>query len=111
MAQFFEKIEAESKGRSPAEFFSNHPSPEHRMERVNDEVEKLGGPPSGYKTASAEFREIKRYVLSLPAPPNGARLPQQASGGRNRRPDQPSSRLASYEKHTLRMPHPNNCPP
>src|SRR5207245_11719828 len=60
-SQFFEKIEAESKGGNPAEFFSNHPSPEHRMERVNDEVEKLGGPPSGYKTDSAEFRENRSY--------------------------------------------------
>jgi len=97
MAQFFEKIEAESKGRNPAEFFSNHPSPEHRMERVNDEVEKLGGPPRGYKTDSPEFREIKRYVLSLPAPPKGGRAPQQAGGGRTRRPDQPSSHFQSYE--------------
>jgi beta-barrel assembly-enhancing protease len=111
MAQFFEKIEAESKGRSPAEFFSNHPSPEHRIERVNDEVEKLGGPPSGYKTDSAEFREIKRYVLSLPAPPKGGRPPQQASGGRSRRPDQPSSHLQSYENEALRMSYPDNWRP
>src|SRR5256886_9644117 len=32
MAQFFEKLEAESKGKNPPEFFSDHPNPEHRVE-------------------------------------------------------------------------------
>src|SRR5438132_10720669 len=33
MAQFFEKLETESKGKNPPEFFSDHPSPDHRVER------------------------------------------------------------------------------
>jgi len=42
MAQFFEKLEAETKGKNPPEFFSDHPNPEHRVGRVDEEVEKLG---------------------------------------------------------------------
>ncbi len=107
MAQFFEKIETESKGKNPPEFFSNHPSPEHRVERVTDEVDRLGGAPRNYTTDSAEFREIKRYVLSLPPPPKAGARPQQGSG-RSRRPDPPSKRFRSFENETLRMSYPDN---
>ncbi|HUK30127.1 MAG TPA: M48 family metallopeptidase [Candidatus Acidoferrum sp.] len=69
MAQFFEKIEAESKGRQRPEFFSNHPIPAHRIDRVTDEIDNMGGLPENYKTDSADFREIRRYILSLPAAP------------------------------------------
>lgn len=110
MAQFFEKIEAESKGKSPAEFFSNHPNPEHRIERVDEEVDKLGGPPRGYRTDSAEFREIKQYVLALPPPPKGRRMPPpgNSGSGRGRRPDPPSDRFQSFQGDALRMSYPEN---
>src|SRR5437879_8798396 len=39
------------------------------------------------------------------------RSPQQASGGRSRRPDQPSSHLQSYENEALRMSYPDNWRP
>jgi Zn-dependent protease with chaperone function len=68
MGQFFEKIQAEDKSGRPVEFFSNHPNPDNRLERVDQEVNLLGGSPRGNKTDSREFQEIKRYVLSLPAP-------------------------------------------
>ncbi len=68
MAQFFEKIQAEDRSGNPVEFFSNHPNPENRMERVDQEIKLLGGSPRGNKTDSREFQEIKRYVMSLPAP-------------------------------------------
>src|SRR5690242_14893729 len=41
MAQFFEKLEAETKGKNPPEFFSDHPNPEHRVERVDEEIDRL----------------------------------------------------------------------
>src|SRR5260370_2647769 len=66
MAQFFEKLEAETKGKNPPEFFSDHPNPEHRVERVDEEVEKLGGIPANAKRDSMEFEAIKREVLALP---------------------------------------------
>jgi Zn-dependent protease with chaperone function len=110
MAQFFEKIEAEGKGKQPAEFFSNHPNPEHRIERVNEEVDKLGGPPPGYRADSAEFREIRRYVGSLPPPAKGgARSPRGSSS--TRRPPRPSSRYLDYENDALRLRYPDNWRP
>ena len=66
MAQFFEKLEAEMKGKNPPEFFSDHPNPEHRVERVDEEIDKLGGVPSNAKRDSQEFEAIKREVLALP---------------------------------------------
>src|SRR5256886_515189 len=66
MAQFFEKLEAETKGKNPPEFFSDHPNPEHRVERVDEEIEKLGGVPPNPKRDSPEFEAIKREVLALP---------------------------------------------
>lgn len=73
LAQFFEKIEAESKGRQPAQFFSDHPNPGNRTERVDEEVEKLGGPEPNYLTDSDNFRSVKIYVMKLPKPPKAAR--------------------------------------
>jgi hypothetical protein len=69
MGQFFENIEIEGKHGRFAEFFSNHPIPEHRIERIDQEIDKMGGPSKDYKSDSAEFREIRRYVVTLPAPP------------------------------------------
>src|SRR6267378_655084 len=43
MAQFFEKLEAETKGKNPPEFLSDHPNPEHRVGRVDEEIEGRGG--------------------------------------------------------------------
>ena len=73
LAQFFEKIESESKGRQPAQFFSDHPNPGNRTERVDEEVEKLGGPEPNYRTDSDDFRSVKIYVMKLPKPPKPAR--------------------------------------
>lgn len=69
LAQFFEKIEAESKGKEAAQFFSDHPNPGNRTERVSEEVDKLGGPEPNYRTDSDDFHSIKIYVMKLPKPP------------------------------------------
>src|SRR5947207_8103312 len=66
MAQFFEKLEGESKGKNPQQFLSDHPNPENRLERVHEEVDKLGGVPANAKRDSAEFEAIKREVIALP---------------------------------------------
>jgi len=68
MGQFFEKIEAQQAGRGPVEFFSNHPSPDNRIERVNQEVTALGGVRRDDATNSREFDDIKRYLQSLAGP-------------------------------------------
>ncbi len=81
MSQFLEKIQALDKGGRRVAFFSDHPSPDRRVERVAEEVDKLGGVRSGSKTNSREFDDIKRYIQSLPAPPSRGR---QLQGRDNR---------------------------
>jgi hypothetical protein len=81
MGQFLEKIQALDRGGHQVAFFSDHPSPDRRMERVAEEVDKLGGARSGSKTNSREFDDIKRYIQSMPAPPSQGR---QLQGSDNR---------------------------
>jgi predicted Zn-dependent protease len=69
LAQFFEKIEADSKEKQPAQFFSDHPNPGNRTERLNEEVDKLGGPEPNYLKDSDDFHRIKIYVMKLSKPP------------------------------------------
>lgn len=63
MAAFFEKL---SGSAAPPEFFSDHPNPDHRIERVDEEIAKMGGAPAGAQRDSAEFRSIKKRVSALP---------------------------------------------
>ena len=72
LSQFFEKLEAESKGKNPPEFFSDHPNPEHRVERVDEEIQKLGGIPANPRRDSPQFEAIKREVLALPVVKKGS---------------------------------------
>ena len=71
MAEFFQKIQQEDTGGRQVEFFSNHPNPDNRIERVDQEIDQLGAAKRGAKTDSREFQNIKRYVQSLPAPRGG----------------------------------------
>ncbi len=68
MAQFFQKIQEQDGSGRQVEFFSNHPNPDNRIERVDQEIGQLGNPVRGAKTDSREFQNIKSYVQSLPAP-------------------------------------------
>ena len=68
MGQFFQILEAQQESRGQVEFFSNHPSPDNRIERVNEEVTALGGAPRNATTNSREFDDIKRYLQTLPGP-------------------------------------------
>src|SRR5260370_8196726 len=61
-------MEAESKGKQRAQFFSDDPSPGNRTERVDEEVEKRGGPEPNYQSDSDDFHSIKIYVMKLPRP-------------------------------------------
>src|SRR5215469_11228579 len=63
MAAFFEKLNS---SKAPPEFFSDHPNPENRVERVSEEIRKLGGAPVSAQKDSAEFEAIKKKVLALP---------------------------------------------
>ena len=104
MAQFFEKIEAQSKGKNAAEFFSDHPNPEHRIGRVDDEIEKLGGPPANAQRDSAEFHAIRREVLALTV--GRGNLGGAGSGGG--RPPAPSTNYTLYQGRAFSLRFPDN---
>src|SRR5260370_655296 len=92
MAQFFEKLEAETKGKNPPEFFSDHPNPEHRVARVDEEIDKLGAVPPNAKRDSAEFEAIKRELLALPV----VKKPAPGAAGAVAAPAPPSRNFAHY---------------
>jgi beta-barrel assembly-enhancing protease len=108
LAQFFEKLDAESKGKNPPEFFSDHPSPEHRVERVDEEIEKLGGVPPKVKRDSLEFETIKHEVLALPVVKReplgiGGTAPRAAGP-----PPTPSASFAEYRASGFTLKYPDN---
>src|SRR6266446_1516928 len=104
MAQFFEKLEAEMKGKNPPEFFSDHPNPEHRVERVDEEIDKLGGVPSNAKRDSQEFEAIKREVLALPV----VKKPTPGAAGVVAAPAPPSGKFAAYQANAYTLKYPDN---
>jgi len=104
MAQFFEGILAQNAGKKLPEFFSDHPIPAHRIDRVEEEIDKMGGPPESYKTDSQQFREIRRYVLSLPAPEEKGRRVALESA----RPAVPSLSLVDFNGTVFSAKYPEN---
>ena len=104
MAQFFEKLEAETKGKNPPEFFSDHPNPEHRVERVDEEVERLGGATANARRDSAEFEAIKREVLTLPV----VKKPTPGASGAVAAPAPPSRKFAEYQGNSYTLKYPDN---
>jgi len=105
MAQFFEKLQEETKGKNPPQFLSDHPNPDNRIERVDQEIDKLGGPPANGKRDSAEFEAIKREVLALPLAKRIA--PVTAAGG-GAPPPPPSSHFAEYQGSGYSLRYPDN---
>lgn len=101
MAQFFEKLEGETKGKNPPQFLSDHPNPGNRVERVDEEIDKLGGPPPDAKRDSSEFEAIKREVLALPVVKSG--VPPVAAV-----PQPSSSNFVEYEAVGYRLNYPDN---
>jgi Zn-dependent protease with chaperone function len=104
MSQFFEKLEAETKGKNPPQFLSDHPNPEHRVERVNEEIDKLGGNPANGKRDSADFEAIKREVLALPVAKRV--VPLAAAGGGA--PPPPSGHFAEFQGSSYSLKYPDN---
>jgi hypothetical protein len=105
LVQFFEKIEAETKGQNPPEFFSDHPNPEHRVERVEEEIGKLGGQPANAKKDSPAFEEAKREVMALPV---ARRSPGSVTPGPVGPPAAPSANYAEYDADAYSLKYPDN---
>jgi beta-barrel assembly-enhancing protease len=102
LAQFFEKLDAESKGKNPPEFLSDHPNPEHRVDRVMEEIEKLGGVPANAKKDSPEFERVKRELLALPPPPKGPTAAARVSI------PPPSGSFTQYRSASYSLSYPDN---
>jgi hypothetical protein len=102
MAQFFEKLEAETKGKNPPQFLSDHPNPGNRVARVDEEVDKLGGVPANAKRDSPEFEAIKREVLALPV----VKAPPASVAGAT--PAPPSGNLVDYQGSAYALKVPEN---
>jgi len=112
LADFFAVLaDVEKKMGAPPEFFSNHPSPEHRVERVNEEIDKLGGPLPDAKKDSAEFREIRKYLFSLPPAPRSPMMGETdpyGTAGAGEKPDAPVEKLQSFENDAYKLQFPGN---
>jgi beta-barrel assembly-enhancing protease len=109
MAQFFEKLEGQTKGKNPPEFFSDHPNPDHRVERVDEEIERLGGAPPSARRDSTEFEAVKREVMALPVVKKSA--PRTSSPGApapSGPPPRPSENFTSYQSSALSLRYPDN---
>ncbi|HXM98635.1 MAG TPA: M48 family metalloprotease [Candidatus Dormibacteraeota bacterium] len=104
LAQFFEKLEAEHKGKNPPQFFSDHPNPGNRLARVDEEVTRLGGVPENAKRDSAEFEDAKRRVMALPVvkkPVPGVLAPAAP-------PSAPSANYIEYRAPNYGVRYPDN---
>ena len=104
MAQFFEKLQTQIKGESFPEFLSDHPNPEYRVERVNEEIDKLGGVQPSARRDSAEFEAIKREVLALPV----VKKPTPGVAGSAAPPPPPSANFATYQASAYTLKYPDN---
>jgi hypothetical protein len=62
MGQFFEKIEAQQRGSGQVEFFSNHPSPDNRIERVDQEVSRARRRAARAVPTHEDFDDTKRCL-------------------------------------------------
>jgi predicted Zn-dependent protease len=98
MVEFFEKIQAESKGRA-VQFLSDHPNPENRITNVQREITRLGGLPPNARRESSDFSRVRASLASMPGPRrngntgNGGRTTDNRTG----RPPAPSDRTATLE--------------
>ena len=113
MAAFFENLDAQTKGKNPPEFFSDHPNPDHRIERVEEEIQKLGGAPEGAQKDSAEFQSIKKQLAKLPEAPKVQ--PASAAGPAPKAPapgtvkvGTPSENLVKLQVGNASLQYPDN---
>jgi hypothetical protein len=109
MAAFFEKL---GSSQAPPEFFSDHPNPDHRIERVDEEVQKLGGVPENAQRDSKEFQVIKKEAAALPvaakAKPGAAAASTSFPKAATVKVAEPSSNLAALDIGIAKLKYPDN---
>jgi beta-barrel assembly-enhancing protease len=106
MGQFFQKIEANG-GSQALEFLSDHPSPEDRVGRAEEEADRLSVLHNPRKD-SREFEAIKRYVKSLPPPPALPNPAESAGAGVPSGPPAPSVNYTAYTASSFSLVYPDN---
>ena len=99
MAVFFDKLAQDHKGSKSEQFFSNHPIPENRVRKVNDEIMRIGTVPPNPRTDTAAFQRTKKLLLAMPDPPK----PAPATP-----PPAPSARLTDFQTAGIQLRHPDN---
>jgi beta-barrel assembly-enhancing protease len=105
MAEFFEIIEKKYPQRT-LEFFSDHPNPEHRIQKVDAEIQDLG-PSRQWRAESPEFRATKDRLLRMPAAPK-VKTTANATPDNGTPPAAPSARLKSYQGEGFAIKYPAN---
>jgi hypothetical protein len=117
MPRFFEKLEAETGKRSGvAEFFSSHPNPGNRIQRVENELQYF--PQRAYDTDTGRLPRIQAILKGRPAPrvsQRPSRLPA-APAPAVRQPAtapappviRPSERLRQYQGREFALSYPEN---
>ena len=111
LEQFFEKLQQQSKGKNPPEFLSDHPNPDHRVERVDEEIQKLGGIPPNARRDSAEFESVKREVIALPVVKKTSKTTAAATPAGNgpaAPPAAPSQTFTTYQAPGFSLQYPDN---
>ena len=104
MAQFFQIIEKKYPQRT-IEFFSDHPNPENRIQKVDALIPELGPAKQG-RTDSPEFQLAKKETLALPVPPKGKG--EQPVAQAMSPPPAPSSQLTKYRADAFAIAYPSN---
>jgi predicted Zn-dependent protease len=102
MAQFFQIIEKKYPQQT-IQFFSDHPNPENRIEKVEQGIRSLG-PMRQAKTGSPEFEATKRRLLNMLPPPKAK--PQ--TRGANNPPPPPSDHMGRFDGKGFALDYPDN---
>jgi Zn-dependent protease with chaperone function len=111
MAQFFDKLAKEHKGSKTEQFFSNHPIPENRVIKVNEEIRRIGPVPSNPVTDSMDFQRVKRAMLAMPEPKPMAKPAASSNGKPATAPPAPSARMTDLQVSGIQLRHPDNWKP
>jgi hypothetical protein len=111
MVEFFEKIQAQSKGNA-SQFLSDHPNPANRISDVQHEIEKLNGALPNPKSDTPEFQTVKNELAGSPGPSRSGRGgpgPNRPPATRNAgTPPLPSSRMAAFNGSDIEFRYPEN---
>jgi hypothetical protein len=108
MAQFFDKLAKEHKGSKTEQFFSNHPIPENRIAKVNDEIRRIGAVPPNPRTDTPEFQKVKQLLVAMPEPPKPT---PAAAATAAAAPPAPSTRMTDFQVSGIQLRHPDNWNP